>query len=115
MSIKTSTNKVCGKSERQQRNEKRRKTEMEEEKQDNTHFTSYFLVVVKPQGVWLSIIQNTGKKQKKPTPKKTILPLALQLTPAQNFHRGKNPWDLIIFSSLNTQNCNLTASLNPKF
>lgn len=89
MSIKTSTNKVCGKSERQQRNEKRRKMEMEEEKQDNTHFTSYFLVVVKPQGVWLSIIQNTGKKQKKPTPKKDNLAPSPAINSSTKFPQRK--------------------------
>lgn len=35
---------------------------MQEKKQDTTHFTPFFVVVVKPQEVWLSIIQQTGKK-----------------------------------------------------
>lgn len=66
--------------------------EMEEKKQNNTHFTPYFLVVVKPQGVpqgaWLSIIQNSGKS-KKTNPKKDNLAPCPAISSSTKFPQRK--------------------------
>lgn len=86
---------------------------MEEKKQDTTRFTPCFPVVIL-QEVWLSITQKTGKKQKSPN-KKDHLAHSPATSSSTKFLHGREPWDLVLVLSLNTQNSNLTASLKPRF